>query len=342
MFHSARIKLTCWYLLIIMFVSLIFSAAIYRGIIFEIKRGFRAQVRRNLVRDRLEKNLPPLDPANFIEELTGEDKNIFEEAKQRVITDLLLVNLGILAIAGGLGYFLAGKTLQPIEEMVEDQKRFIADASHELRTPLTSMKTEIEVALRDKQFDFQQSQQLVKSNLEEIEKMQSLTNYLLTLSKYQDRLQLTKEQLSTTGIINTTIKKLSKISTEKHISFTKKIKNINFPGEKISIIELFTILIDNAIKYSKDNAKIIITAFPKGKKIIISIQDFGVGIKKDDLPYVFNRFFRADNSRNKNQINGYGLGLAIAKNIVEIHHGRISVESKIDYGSTFTVELPIA
>ncbi len=161
MFHSARIKLTCWYLLIIVIVSLIFSLAIYRGLIFEIERGLRMQSRRNILRERIEKNLPP--PSDLFEELKGEDKLLFEEAKQRVITDLFLVNLGIFIISGGLSYFLAGKTLKPIEDMVEDQKRFIADASHELRTPLTTMKTEIEVTLRDKLFDLQQAQKLAKT-----------------------------------------------------------------------------------------------------------------------------------------------------------------------------------
>ena len=343
MFHSARIKLTGWYLLIITFICLIFSLAIYRGIIFEIERGLRQQIKRNLIRNQLNKNIPPPNASDFDEELTGEDRLIFEEAKQRVITDLLLINLGILTVTGGLSYFLAGKTLRPIEEMMEDQKRFIADASHELRTPLTSMKTEIEVALRDKQFDLPQSQKLIQSNLEEIEKMQSLTSYLLSLSKYQDNLlQIVKKELSINEILNNVLKKLAQTSEQKQISFTKKVKNIKFQGEKISLNELFTILIDNAIKYSKNNSKIIIHAFSQGKKIVVSIQDFGIGIKAEDLPYIFNRFYRADNSRSKTQVDGYGLGLSIAKNIVEIHQGKISVESKINQGSTFTVELPVA
>jgi signal transduction histidine kinase len=345
MFSSARIKLTLWYLIIILIISGIFSFAIYKVLIFEIEKGLKQQARRNIIRYRIEKKLPPNNPPSDLDllffELKGEDKVIFEEAKKRIITDLTLINLGILIIAGGLGYFLAGKTLKPIEIMVEEQKCFITDTSHELRTPLTAIKTENEVALRDKKFTLPQAINLIKSNLEEINKMQSLTNYLLSLDKYQSNYQRNLQPLSAQDIVNLALDKLKKPAARKQIKFVKKIQDINFYGDKISLVELLTILVDNALKYSPAKSSIIIQTTVVNKKLLIKVQDFGIGIKPQDLPHIFKRFYRADHSRNKSQGDGYGLGLAIAKNIVEIHQGKISVHSLPDQGSTFIIELPI-
>src|SRR3989344_8984947 len=154
MFHHARIKLTLWYLLIIMLVSGFFSVIVYRGFTKELGRGFRMQSMHSsgpiVYRDRFgyQRILPFVI---YQEDLPPEEySEIVAFAKHRFALQLLIINGGILILAGTAGYFLAGKTLAPIEVMVEEQKRFVADASHELRTPLTSMKTETEVALRDK------------------------------------------------------------------------------------------------------------------------------------------------------------------------------------------------
>jgi len=343
MFHSARVKLTGWYLIIIMIISAIFSLAIYQGVVFEIERGLRMQSRRAIVHEQIDKKITLIKTGDIFEELTPEDKIIFEEAKQRVANKLVFINLGIFFVAGGLGYFLSGKTLNPIEQMVNDQKRFIADASHELRTPLTSMKTEIEVNLRDKQLNFSQTQKLILSNLEEINKMQTLINYLLTLSKQQDNQQLlVKKPFSIKTAVDSAFKNIEKLLLDQNLTLVKKIKDTTIVGDQISITELLTILLDNAIKYSPEKNKIIIKTEVHNKKIVILVQDFGIGIKEKDLPHIFNRFYRADNSRSKTKIDGYGLGLSIAKSIVDNHHGQISVTSKVNQGSTFKVELPIA
>lgn len=119
----------------------------------------------------------------------------------------------------------------------------------------------------------------------------------------------------------------------------KDLKNTYVKGDLSSLIELTTILLDNAIKYSQVGGKIIIKTEVATKKATLSIQDFGVGIKASALPHLFNRFYRADSSRNK-EINGYGLGLSIAKKIVDLHYGKITVESTLGKGSLFVVLLP--
>ena len=111
-------------------------------------------------------------------------------------------------------------------------------------------------------------------------------------------------------------------------------------GNATGLSELATILIDNAIKYSKRGGEIIVRTKHDKRNVVLEVEDFGIGIKSGDIPYIFNRFYRADLSRNKAHVDGYGLGLSIAKQIVEIHHGRIDVLSEPGKGSTFRVILP--
>jgi len=133
MFKSARIKLTAWYLLIIMFISISFSFVIYRGLMSEVHRFSRMQRSRFFV-----------------------DEDLITEIQRRAIFGLGTINTIIFITSGALGYFLAGKTLSPIQEMVEEQNRFISDASHEFRTPLTALKSSFEVNLRDKNLSLTQ------------------------------------------------------------------------------------------------------------------------------------------------------------------------------------------
>ena len=333
MFTKARFKLTAWYLLIIMTVSILFSLFIYRGVSFELERGLRRQIIHNV--------FPAPNNADFSVN-TFFDQDVFDESLSRIKWQLFLVNLTILIISGVAGYFLAGKTLDPIEVMVDEQKRFISDASHELRTPLTVLKTEIEVSLRDKNLELNDAKKLLNSNLEEVNKIQTLTNYLLTLSRYQNiKNKLKFEQVQITKIASDVIEKLEPIANQKEIKLISKIKDCVFDANPTGINEIITILIDNAIKYSHKKGEIIISSKSDKKHITISVHDFGIGIKASDIPYIFNRFYRASAARNKEQIDGYGLGLSIAKTIVDLHNGKINIESNIGEGSTFIVKLPI-
>jgi len=160
-FKKARLKLTAWYVLFVMLLSLAFSFAAYRFLTMEVDQSLRAQaVRLYTQQGRI---------------IAADDfQDIYNEARDRILYRLFLVNGGILVLSFGLSYFLAGKTLHPLELAVEEQKRFIADASHELKTPLTSMRTEIEVALRDKKLNAKDSRDLLTSNLEEVDKMKQL------------------------------------------------------------------------------------------------------------------------------------------------------------------------
>ena len=178
MFENARIKLTAWYLGIIMLVSILFSVVIYTGINAELERIEHMQLR---FQEDLEEGIIP--PSNIrIERTLKADPAVIKAARARLLTILGLINLAILGISGGAGYFLAGRTLKPIREMVEEQKRFIADSSHELRAPLTSLRTEIEVALRNTKLNLSDAKKLLVSNLEEVLSLQLLSDNLQNLS----------------------------------------------------------------------------------------------------------------------------------------------------------------
>ncbi len=303
MFKEARFKLTLYYLIIMTIINVFFSLIIYRGATAELRRIESAQQLRRPVQFNL-----VIEPA------------LIDETKHRIALSLIYLNLIILGMAGVGGYFLAGKTLAPIKKNMDDQKDFISNASHELRTPLTSLKSEIEVALRDKKLNLKSAITLIKSNLEEVDKMQKLSNYLLILNKYQ----------SGNGNINfvdVDLKKVAVTAIGKR-KIKTDLKTSIVSGNEDSLVELVRILIDNAFKYSDKNAKIEINV---GRKSL-EVKDGGVGISSDDLPNIFKRFFRGDKSHTK---DGYGLGLSIAKQIADMHGARLSVESKIGKGSSF-------
>lgn len=339
MFQKARIKLTAWYLLIIMLISMSFSVAIYRTLTAELDRLARVE------ESRQERRLPQIIPGQEPNELAPAllDPDVIAETNQRLILRLFLINLLILAGSAVAGYFLAGKTLKPIGDMMDEQNRFITDASHELRTPLTSLKSEIEVNLRDKNITIDDAKKLLQSNLEEVNNLQVLSDGLIKLTQYQkdhNGLPMIKIQLNT--ITTDAIKKISTAAKAKNIRIENAMQNVTITGNQPALTELFVIFLDNAIKYSRKQKVVKLESKRNDGHIVIRISDEGIGIDQKDIPHLFDRFYRADKSRTKTNINGYGLGLSIAKQIIEQHHGSIYVESKLKKGTTFTITLPVA
>ncbi len=333
MFEKARLKLTAWYLLIIMVISIGFSLVIYRVLDTELTRVERTQ---RLRQERMFSiNFNPLSPRTPVI-----DPEVIEESKSRLSAILLLANLGILGAAGILGYFLAGRTLKPIREMVDEQNRFIADASHELRTPLTSLRSEIEVSLRDKKLNLLGAKDLLKSNLEEVNNLQYLSDNLIKLAQYKKSNGRIFTEVNIAEIIREAQKKVSNLAKRKNIYIKNLATETTVLGEKQSLIELFVILLDNSIKYSAKNKQVEISSKNTEGKVVIAVKDQGLGIEPDDIPYLFNRFYRADKARTKTGSGGYGLGLSIAKQIIEKHDGSISVTSKLGKGTIFTIQLP--
>jgi signal transduction histidine kinase len=321
MFVKARLKLTGWYLLIIMIISLAFSGVIYRASSFELRRFAEAQ------QNRFERRIVPYPPII--------DDELFIEAQHRIANSLILINITILGVSAILGYYLSGKTLSPIKEMVDEQYRFVSDASHELKTPITAIKTTLEVALRDKKLGLAESKKTLKTSLEEVDRLQKLAEGLLELTNKKLMLELLPLNLA--GIVETTVKMVKPLSDKKKIDISVKIPKIIIMTEESSMTRALITILDNAIKYGPDNSKVEVSAKVVGKSVRLSIIDKGKGIHKKDIPHVFDRFYRSDLARSE---NGYGLGLSIAKQIVEEHSGNIEIESVQGKGTTVTIILP--
>lgn len=356
MFTHARIKLTGWYLLMLMTVSILFSITVYNVLTYELDRGIRMQVLRlsptefgATVSSELRKTpgknsiqtFPLFDTHMTVlrERTPSIDASVFTNIRERIIRQLIVINTAILILSGCLAYILAGKTLRPIEKAHEEQKRFIADASHELRTPLTSLRTEIEVALRNTNLSTQQARDVLASNLEDVERMQYLSNALLSLHHYQEKKKRIHTEVDLYSIISTAVKYVLPSAKAKQISITTPKKHISVLGNHEGLTELVMILLDNAVKYNPNRTKITIHIEEKPHTAIVTITDTGIGISKQHLPYIFNRFFRVDTSRSTQHTTGYGLGLSIAKSIVEAHNGKIEVKSSVGKGTSFTLTL---
>lgn len=331
MFRSAALKLTLWYLAVIMILSIGFSASLYHISSNELERSANRPVDiYNLV-------FGP-DSSGNVAALRVQQ---LQKDKNHLRSNLVIFNVAVLLVGGGVSYFLARRTLRPIEESLETQKRFSGDASHELRTPLTAMQAEIEVALRNPDLTKREAMNLLTSNLEEVGKLKTLSEGLLTLATVSAKDQ-DMERVSVKKIVELALEQVKKIKISKDVKIHSNLENTSTVGNPQQLANLIAILIDNAIKYSSPGGDVWVEAKAQDRRVLIAVNDHGMGIAADDLPHIFERFYRADNSRTKNHTHGYGLGLAIAKKITDQHHGTIDVKSIPCKGSTFNVYLPRA
>ncbi len=332
MFNSARLKLTAWYLLLIMLISAAFSVVIYEVQTSELERFVLSQ--RFRIERRLRDADPTLPPPTII------DPELVAETEYRLALFLIVINGGILVLSGGVGFFLAGRTLQPIAEMMEEQNRFISDASHELRTPLTSLKSALEVHLRDKHPTLSDSRKLINDSLGEVNKLQLLSEGLLKLTQYQKPQPIKFTSLTLLEIADEAVRQIEPLARQKQIRIENNAENFKLAGDRYALINLTTTLLDNAVKYSPAKSQITLDCQKTDGRIILKIADQGPGIDPKDLPHIFDRFYRSDTARAKSGTGGFGLGLSIAKKIVDLHHGTIGVNSRPGAGTIFTVELP--
>ena len=327
MFQSATVKLTSWYLMIIIIISLLFSLVIYT-------------IATKEVGDRL--NFTPDEPGvlRILDEhsLRSLRNDQIHATERSLIYALFVTNVAIWIVGGVGSYYLARRTLEPIERAHEAQSRFTSDASHELRTPLASMKTELEVALRDQALKKSEMRELLASNLEEVNKLSKLSQTLLQLSRL-DHDSIERSLIDLSDTLAAVLTRFGEDATrirldQKHHAVV--IANIS------AAEELFTILIDNALKYSPPGTPVAIKFIRTKHLAGFDITNEGKGIPPSLLPRIFDRFFRADNARTGGMQRSYGLGLSLAKKLVEIHGGELSVSSREDGPTTFRVLLPRA
>jgi two-component system, OmpR family, sensor histidine kinase CiaH len=328
---SPYVRLTIWYVAILMGLSLAFSVWVYNETIAELRAGFNGPVV-----ERLQDRFGPLPPDVWLQVIEKQ----YTVSQQRLLGQLVLLNIGVLVVGAAASYWLARRTMRPIEDALEAQNRFTADASHELRTPLAAMKTEIEVSLRDPSLSKDEMRELLQSNLEEIDRLSSLSQGLLTLARNAEKSKAAP--LPIKPLTEEVIKRYKPLADAKHIQFKKELGDIKVMADEKSVDLLISILLDNAIKYSPEKTAITIRTERKDGHGLVSVIDQGPGIAAADLPHIFERFFRADSSRTKEQVAGNGLGLSIAQKTAAALNGTIIAKSEPEHGSTFTLRLPIA
>ncbi|MBC7512698.1 HAMP domain-containing histidine kinase [Candidatus Saccharibacteria bacterium] len=332
MFTSATLKLTAWYLVIIIFISLLFSFIIFGLSTSEISsRLERLQIR--VEGSSRTVTLPgPLT-------LTDIRKNQTEEARASIFIGLLYMNLAVIGLGGVGSFVLARATLRPIEEAHEYQSRFTSDASHELRTPLAVMKSEIEVTLKDESTSNQEYVALLKSNLEEVDKLTQLSQSLLELSRLDYG---TIERYDRVDVARLVREATTRLNMANRISYDIPSQPVLLDANQPTLSELFLILLDNAQKYSTADSIVAVKIASNGRTCKITITNDGPGIEKSDLVRIFDRFYRAEPSRTTHEkASGYGLGLSLARKIALLHEGTISAASTPNKATTFTVHLPI-
>ena len=316
-FERARIKLTIFYLVITVLILFSFSIALY----YTYSRGIGEDVE-----------------GNFSNE---EQLVIVERSLARLRVLLVLINGSAVVFIGVVSFVLSGITLRPIREVMERERQFTSDAAHELRTPLAIMKTELEVALREPEPSQEEMRSLIKSNIEEIDRMSRMAENLLLLSRMDasgKKINLSRVFLS--NIVERSIERMKPYAEGKNVTLESHIQEgIVISGDEDQLHRLLYNLIKNAIDYNVDRGRVDVDLKSLPKSVLLTISDTGIGIPSQDLPHIFDRFYRVDRSRSQ-KIGGSGLGLAIVRAIVDAHHGSISVKSSPGKGTTIQVHFP--
>jgi two-component system sensor histidine kinase CiaH len=246
----------------------------------------------------------------------------------------------LLALVGG--FFLAGRALRPIGAAMDRQRAFVADASHELRTPLSLIRANAELLQRHPSKAVRTNMPALEDIIRETDELGTLVSQMLTLAKADaGTTPFAFTEVALHDLVEDVGKQVRVLADKKGLQLDVRVDGpIRVRGDEVRLRELLLILLDNAIKFTGAAGTVGLTLEADGGKAVVRVSDSGSGIPPEALPHVFDRFYRADKARSRAE-GGAGLGLAIAKWIVEGHRGSIRVNSDPGRGTTFTVELPI-
>lgn len=229
-----------------------------------------------------------------------------------------------------------------LEDAVQNSKRFVADASHELRTPLAVLRGELENLYRDLRFD-ESTRDTIGSMLEEVERLTKIVEGLVALSRLDaGEAKVEWVQFDLGELATTTADQMNLLAEDKGISVQCNSKqNVLVEGDRARLKQVVVNLLDNAIKYTPSGGKIQLDVARQNGHAILDVVDTGIGIPPDSVRHVFERFFRVDKARSRDE-GGAGLGLSIVKSICSAHNAEVQVESGLGKGSRFRIKLPLA
>jgi heavy metal sensor kinase len=232
--------------------------------------------------------------------------------------------------------------LERLEAAFNRITQFTADASHELRTPLALMRTTMEVSLRTSHSESEYREAQMQT-LEELEKTSGLVETLMLLARTDAGVEtLHRSPLDLADTLQDVCRQGRTLAEAKRITFQEEnlVAPVVVDGDRDALYRLFLILIDNAVKYTPQNGRIAVSLTSSNEFAVTEVQDTGIGIAANDLPHIFDRFYRADKARSR-ELGGAGLGLSIARWEAEAHGGTIEVQSTVGEGSIFRVRLPL-
>ncbi|MDQ0214973.1 two-component system phosphate regulon sensor histidine kinase PhoR [Oikeobacillus pervagus] len=317
-----------------------------RGFVLMINKAYRELFRvseKNILTKRYHEALEHPEIIEIVEQVFMTEQKVRKELILPLAIERRQFEIHGVPIIGTnddwKGILIVFHDITELKKLESMRKDFVANVSHELKTPITSIRGFTETLLDGAIHDQEALISFLQIILKESERMQTLIKDLLDLSKIeQNGFELNIEHVYLRPIILDIIDTLNNQMEEKNITYTMKVdSHLYVEGDPYRLNQVFMNLINNAIVYTQSGGKINIDAHESEKEIIVNVKDNGIGISPEEIPRIFERFYRVDKARSRNS-GGTGLGLAIVKHIIEAHGGIIIVTSEVDKGTTFTIK----
>lgn len=325
-FRRAVLRLTAFYAAGILLLTVAFSASIY------------------LLFDWSVRSVPdPWTRIDPIGSMHSEDsESVADEIREHLADILMFADTVVIVLGLGLSYLLARKTIGPLEDAARRQAQFVADAAHELRTPLAVLRAGSEVTLR-KERSAEAYRAFIGDVQGEVARLSTLAEDLLFLANDRGPSRSAFGSVSLSRVCETQREMMRGYAESKRVSVSGEIEpDLRVMGREGDLTRLVINLLKNAVDYNVPGGTVSLSLRRSGDMIVLACADTGIGIAADDLPRVFDRFYKADHNRVARKGDGAGLGLAIVRAIVRDHGGTVGVRSEPGAGTTFEVSLPAA
>ena len=272
------------------------------------------------------------------------DQSYERNSLENLLFNCLLVFLYAVFLFFLLSLFLSRLAMKPAQQAWDQQNQFIADASHELKTPITVILANLQILLAHKERTIKEQEKWIINTKEEADRMKQLVEELLFLARSDaetmESVTQLKQTLNFSELVLNSVLLFESVAYENKVALENELESdIILEGIEVQLKQLITILLDNACKYAGKNGKVSVVLKKTAGHAVFIITNSGNPILPEEQKHVFKRFYRTDQSRARKE-GGYGLGLSIAKTIVDRHKGSINVTSSAENGTTFTVTLP--